>query len=236
MAANTYFQFKQFTVHQERCAMKVSTEACLFGAWVPVAAVSRRVLDIGTGTGLLSLMLAQRSDVSIDAVEMDGEAAQQARQNFEASLWADRLHLVHCNVLEWENTDCYDLIISNPPFFTSSLKSQKSKNNLAKHDTGDFSKPRFAKKLLALLSNEGLAYVLYPEAEAEEFVQCLAKVGLYACTALVIRNQPDKAIFRMVLQVSREKTSIDTEELCIRNGQEHTPEFVKLLREYYLKY
>ncbi|MBU2914425.1 MULTISPECIES: tRNA1(Val) (adenine(37)-N6)-methyltransferase [Reichenbachiella] len=235
--ANTYFQFKQFTVHQEHCAMKVSTEACILGAWVSKHS-AKRILDIGAGTGLVSLMLAQRLGGQIDAVEIDTDAARQTAENFAASPWDDRLSLIQEDVFTYaaEATVSYDLIVSNPPFFTSSLKSPERRNNLAKHDTGQFSKVKFVQCLASLLSEDGEGYVLYPEKEAKEFQKELRTVGLYSYPALIIRNQPNKEVFRVIVCVSRQEIIVSPRELYIRSGQEHTTEFIYLLKDYYLKY
>ncbi|SMD33254.1 tRNA1Val (adenine37-N6)-methyltransferase [Reichenbachiella faecimaris] len=233
---NSYFQFKKFTVHQGQCAMKVSTEACILGAWVPDTQ-AKRILDIGTGTGLLAMMLAQRIEVPIEAVELDAKAAEQARQNILESKWADRIQVINQNIFEWaKSTDLtYDLIVSNPPFFTNSLKSDQSKNNLAKHDTMDFDKANLALVLKSLLTEKGRAYILYPELESEQFRVEVERNGLRYAQALVIRNQPYGPIFRIISKVSKAEHSISSEELNIREGQLHSKKFNRLLKGYYLK-
>ena len=234
--ANTYFKFKQFTIHQDQCAMKVSTEACILGAWVPNT-VPNRILDIGTGTGLLALMLAQRIDAKIDAVELDVAAANQARQNVSESKWKDRINVINQNVFDWAKTtnEKYDLIVSNPPFFTNNQKSEVSQKNLAKHDTSDFNKENLAMALKKLLSEEGSAYILYPEFESEQFQNELEKLGLFYTPSLIIRNQPNGPVFRIISRVTKKKMLVETQELNIREGQEHSTEFEHLLKPYYLK-
>lgn len=234
---NSYFRFKQFKVDQGACAMKVSTEACIFGAWIPVEDHCKTILDIGAGTGLLSLMLAQRTNLRIDAVEIDPEAAGQCQENFESSPWADRLKLYTTSVFDFANQDVprYDLIICNPPFYTASLKSNTVSKNLAKHDTGEFNKTDFAKSIDQLLTNTGTAYILYPKPEADEFTILAKTLGLFVKEVLIIKNQPTKTTFRIVLKVSRQVVHGDTEELCIRSGQNHTTEFEQLLKSYYLR-
>lgn len=216
--------------------MKVSTEACILGAWVPDSQ-PHRFLDIGTGSGLLALMLAQRIDAPIDAIELDENAARQAKKNAEKSPWKERIAVINQNVFEWakETTHQYDLIVSNPPFFTNSLKSDTAEKNLAKHDTSTFSKTNLAMALKTLLSAEGRAFILYPEYESEQFKIEVEKVGLYCSEALIIRNQPDGPVFRVVSQVSKNDSTIEVEELNIREGQGHSQEFEKLLKDYYLK-
>src|SRR5205085_2984467 len=120
--SNSYFQFKQFRVQQEATAMKVSTDACIQGAWTPIEPFVKNVLDIGTGTGLLSLMVAQRNNhILIDAIELDENAAQQATENIHASPWGDRINIVNGDIRNYTFNRQYDLIICNPPFFQNSL-------------------------------------------------------------------------------------------------------------------
>ena len=135
--SNSYFNFKQFTVNQDRCAMKVTTDSCLFGTWVAKemqAATTHNVktmLDIGAGSGLLSLMVAQKNAVLIEAVEIDADAAQQARENVAASPWKDKINVVNRDVLQWKPSHSYDFIFSNPPFYENDLKSDKKGKNIA---------------------------------------------------------------------------------------------------------
>jgi len=235
--ANTYFQFKQFTIHQDQCAMKVSTEACILGAWVPNTNPNR-ILDLGTGTGLLALMLAQRTKASIDAIELDECAASQANQNVEKSLWKDRIQVINENVFEWVNqiNQAYDLIVSNPPFFSNSLKSETSEKNLAKHDTSEFNKRNLANALKVLLSEEGRAYILYPELETAQFKKEVEAFGLFCEPALIIRNQPNASVFRVVSAVSKTPLGLELEALNIREGQVHSVQFNELMKDYYLKF
>jgi tRNA1Val (adenine37-N6)-methyltransferase len=233
---NTYFQFKQFKVEQEHCAMKVSTEACIFGAWLQPTVMPDRVLDIGTGTGLLSLMLAQRLEANIDAVEIDPNSADQARSNFSLSPWASRLHTIEADVFEWaeKNQAKYDLIISNPPFFTASQKSTDEGKNRSKHDTGLFTKEKFAASLANLLSEKGVAFILYPKPEADEFSKWVRGNGLFVEEVLTIYNQPKGPVFRIILKVARMSFQPNHQKFSIRNGREFTREFNELLAPYYL--
>ena len=233
---NTYFQFKQFIVHQEHCAMKVSTEACVLGAFVPDEKPTR-ILDIGTGTGLLALMVAQRIDAPIDAVELDPKAARQASQNVAESPWSERISVTRDDIFSYatKTTARYDLIVSNPPFFTNSLKSETAVKNLAKHDTSAFNKSNLAEVLDRLLSANGKAYILYPEAETRQFAEQLKKTGLYSTPYLKIYNQPKGPVFRIISVVSRKGLGLQSEELFIREGQVHSEKFNALLRPYYLK-
>ena len=131
----SYFRFKQFVIHQERSSMKVCTDSCILGAWTAVQLKNvKTILDIGTGTGLLPLMLAQKSESIIDAIESDRESAGQARENVQLTPWSDRIHIIEGDVREFIGEDRYDWIITNPPFFESDLRSPERKKNEAKHD------------------------------------------------------------------------------------------------------
>lgn len=233
---NTYFRFKQFTIHQEQCAMKVSTEACILGAWIKPNE-AQHVLDIGTGTGLLALMLAQRMSGSIDAVELDIQAARQADQNVEDSRFSDRINVIQSDIFDFahQTNNSYDLIVSNPPFFTNSQKSEVSVKNKAKHDTASFDKSRLAQALLQLLSENGQAYVLYPELESKQFEVEVTKLGLFSKEVLIIRNQPNGPVFRIVTLVTKKEENVNVESLNIREGKTHSDHFKKLLSPYYLK-
>src|ERR1700684_2120654 len=132
---NSYFRFKQFIIHQDKSAMKVCTDSCIFGAWtVKHLNGAKKILDAGAGTGLLSLMLAQKSESQIDSIELDPDSAVQALENIMASPWSKRIRLLEGNVLYYPLRSEYDFIISNPPFFDSDLRSPMEKKNKAKHE------------------------------------------------------------------------------------------------------
>lgn len=216
--------------------MKVSTEACIFGAWIEPTVHPDRVLDIGTGTGLLSLMLAQRLNVNFDAVEIDEDSANQARDNFASSPWPSRLHVIEQDVFTLAQTHKkrYDLIISNPPFFTASQKSIDEGKNRSKHDTGIFTKEKLANALVDLLSEKGEGFILYPKPEADEFAVRAKEKGLFVEEVLILYNQPQGPIFRVVLKVAQRPFTSKKEELSIRAGREFTFGFNRLLKPYYL--
>ena len=130
------FRFKQFAVRQDRCPMKVGTDGVLLGAWAEVRPGDRRMLDVGTGTGLIALMLAQRSAARITAVDVDAECATQAAENFAASPWADRLDAVAVAVQRYDPVERFDLIVSNPPYYVDSLLSPDEGRNTARHAAG----------------------------------------------------------------------------------------------------
>jgi tRNA1Val (adenine37-N6)-methyltransferase len=235
--ANSYFQFKQFRVEQDKCAMKVCTDSCLFGAAVNVSK-AERILDIGTGTGLLSLMVAQRMDATIDAVEINLEAAAQASENFALSPWADRLHLHPVSLQEFAkfNQQHYDVILSNPPFFLASLKSGNAAKDSAKH-TGDL----FFEDILAFaqqhLTRQGKLYILLPPAEALHFAELATDHQLHLTETIEVYTYINGQCIRHIQTYSFVKSaSPTTSKLHIREVDKvtYTSEFSELLKVYYL--
>ncbi len=234
--SNSYFQFKQFRVEQGRCAMKITTDACIQGAWTPLHGDVRRILDVGTGTGLLALMLAQRTtEALIDAIELDAEAATQAKENIAASVWKDRVNIIAGDAREHAYAGSYDLIIVNPPFFNDSLHGPDKNRNLARH-TLCLSYADLASILHAGLSANGYASVLLP---AEEYVLWTAhaqSTGLHEYGKLVVRHTAGAEVKRVVGLFSKNIVSEYTEQtLTIRSeGQYYSEDFVTLLSPFYL--
>ncbi len=234
--ANTYFQFKQFRINQGQTAMKVTTEGCLLGGWAAgQVSLAHRVLDIGAGTGLLSLMLAQRlTDATLFAVEIDREAAQQASQNFQHSPWSNRLFVLHEKAQDISFSEKFDLIISNPPFYKKSLNSPSPEVNLARHDDS-LSQSELLQVIISNLSANGMAYLLYPVQEAEDFKQLARAEGLYLQRELSVSNQPSSGAFRVIMTFGMKEVALEKSTLSIRqaNGA-YTADFIKLLSAYYL--
>jgi tRNA1Val (adenine37-N6)-methyltransferase len=234
------FSFKQFTIHQDRCAMKVCTDACLFGAWVAAwleehKADPQSILDIGTGTGLLSLMLAQKTSALIAAVEINEEAAGQAKENFEVSPWGQRLSVVHANAAAMDDRKQYDCIISNPPFFESDLRSPDQNKNAAKHDsTITF------ESLLKIISTHllpgGTAALLIPFHRLADLEKVAAMNNLFILEHMLVRQTPRHQPFRAMLIIGAVKKEISFKEMIIHDaGRNYTPDFIGLLGDYYLR-
>ncbi|MFT4033124.1 MAG: methyltransferase [Siphonobacter sp.] len=233
---NTFFRFKQFTIHQDQAAMKVCTDACVLGAWANVTK-AKRILDIGTGTGLLALMLAQRlPGAHIDAVEIDTASATQARQNVSESPFAEAITVIESSIQDFTTDYPYDLIISNPPFFQNSLRSPDNKRNRAAHDE-QLSLGELAAVAQKLLAPRGTFTVLLPPYESGLLENECQKVNLFLTCQLTLRHSPKKTPFRLIrsYQKTSSNQSIEKEVLCIQdeNGQ-YTPDFVTLLQAYYL--
>lgn len=234
---NTYFQFKQFRINQDQCAMKVCTDSCVFGAYLEVRQ-AKRVLDIGTGTGLLALMVAQRSEAEVEAVEINPEAQVQALQNFVESPWADRLKLHPMPLQEFADTctQQYDVILSNPPFFLASLKSDNAAKNTAKH-TGDLLFEDILTFAQKHLTQDGKLYLLLPPAEANHFAELAQTHALYLTETMEIFTRiGGKCIRHVQTYTCNPKANTLTKTLYIRkeDGTTYTPDFSELLRDYYL--
>ena len=242
---NNYFQFKQFTVQQERAALKVSTDSCLFGAWVAEEVGSMRyevrseeppltILDIGAGTGLLMLMLAQKSAAMIDGIEIDEPSYKQAKENIEASFWKDRLQLFHGDVKQFNFSKKYDLIISNPPFYEGDLKSGVAHRNVAMHDEG-LKLDELLNVVDANLTDEGRFAVLLPYQRAAYTIALAENSNLNLQTHVQVRQTVQHGFFRSMLLFGRMKTELTVEELSIKDeSNQYSNEFIGLLKDYYL--
>lgn len=234
-----YFSFKQFTIHQDRCAMKVCTDACLFGSWVAEKISDdtslKNILDIGAGTGLLSLMLAQQNNAFIDAVELDEAAARQADENFKASPWKDRLQVFTTGIETFDPGKKYDLIISNPPFFEDDLKSNNEHRNTAMHST-TLSLTKLLQQIKRLLHSDGTAAVLIPFHRNIYFENLLEKERFFIQEVMHIKQSVTHAYFRSQYIFSLHPRDKKNTALTIQNAErQYTTEFVSLLKEYYLK-
>ena len=237
------FTFKQFQVNQDRCAMKIGTDGVLLGAWTPLINNPFNVLDIGAGTGILSLMLAQRSNAApnnvgiIDAIEIDEDAYEQCVENFEASPWGDKLFCFHAGLDEFvdEPEDEYDLIISNPPFYTDDYKSDNSSRDLARfEDALPFEELIEAAALL--LSDNGIFSVIIPYKEEERFVSICKELDLFPLKITRVKGTPTSEIKRCLLAFCRMEQTPLIDELVIEiSRHNYTPEYIELTKEFYLK-
>lgn len=233
------FQFKQFSIHQDRCAMKIGTDAVLLGAWCPIDNKPFSVLDIGAGTGILSLMLAQRTSAEqIDAIEIDEDAYEQCVENFETSPWSDRLFCFHAGLDEFvdEPEDEYDIIISNPPFYSENYKTDNDSRDLARfQDALPFEELVDAASLL--LSENGIFAVIIPFKEEERFIDLCAEAELFPVKVTRVKGSYTTPIVRSLLAFKRYELSVlEADELVIEiNRHEYTDDYINLTKEFYLK-
>jgi tRNA1Val (adenine37-N6)-methyltransferase len=228
---NTYFRFRQFTVYQEKTAMKVCTDACLFGAWITSEIKNERIaraLDIGAGTGLLSLMAAQESDAHIDAVEIDDNAFLQAVENFAASPWKDRLSIHHCAIQEYDPGYRFDLVISNPPFYEQSLRSPDSKKNLARHSTRLDAAELFT-SVKRLVAPGGRVAVLIPYSRIDAIEKIIKESGLYIEKKVAVRQTEKHYPFRCMYLLRDVFSGFTERKITVKDE-----EFNTLLKSYYL--
>ena len=233
------FSFKQFSVQQDRCAMKVGTDGVLLGAWCPIDNNPFSILDIGTGTGVIALMLAQRSHADqIDALEIDEDAYEQAVENFENSPWSDRLFCFHAGLDEFvdEPEDEYDLIISNPPFYSENYKTENSQRDLARFQNA-MPFEELVEATTLLLSENGIFAVIIPFKEEERFIDLCTTVELYPVKITRVRGTHSTPIVRSLLAFKRyELAVLTTDELVVEIARNvYTDDYIHLTKEFYLK-
>lgn len=237
--SNSFFQFKQFTVHQDKCAMKVTTDSCLFGAWVANDLQKNNsansLFDVGGGTGLLSLMVAQKNpQLNIDAIEIDTEAAAQALQNVSESAWKKRIKVINGDVKEFNPGNKYDVIISNPPFYENELQSDNRRKNIA-HHSEDLSLDDLLNVIQENLNATGNFYLLLPYKRNKEIEPLLRKYGFSASYKVSVRQSIDHNYFRILLKAGLQNIPVSEEEISIRdNNQQYTTQFIDLVKDYYL--
>ncbi|KGO79886.1 tRNA (adenine-N6)-methyltransferase [Flavobacterium beibuense F44-8] len=233
------FQFKQFTIQQDRCAMKVGTDGVLLGAWAPVSNNPFSILDIGAGTGLIALMLAQRSTAEqIDAIEIDDEAYEQAVENFEESKWGDRLFCYHAGLdefVEEMHDEEYDIIVSNPPFYSENYSSGNEQRDKARF-TESLPFEHLIEAASILLSENGIFSVITPFKEEEKFIAIAAEFNLYLAKITRIKGAPDTVIKRSLMAFTRQQAETIFDELVIETARhQYTPEYTELTKDFYLK-
>ncbi len=236
---NHFFQFKKFTVHQRKSGMKVCTDSCLFGAWIANKIEKgiiepQTVLDIGSGTGLLSLMIAQKSDAEIHAVELEPDSFSQNQENFVESPYGSRLQAFNSDIKIWSGHLKYDLIISNPPFFENDLKGNHHNQNLAKHNTG-LTLTDMLEAIKKNLAKNGFFGVLLPYHRADYFKKNATENGFYLKEELLVKQTPKHDFFRSLLFFDSQPCKGISTELTIKEDSGHySAEFVQFLKDYYL--
>lgn len=235
MAENrSTFEFKQFSLHHGNPGLKISTEACLFGAWASLKAQGH-CLDIGTGCGLLASMLAQSNpSCRTKAIEIHPEVAKVALENFQNGPFKDRLQVILTDVSDYNPEEKFDFICSNPPFFTNHLAASDEAKQMAIH-ADHLSPSELANSINRLQTREGEFVVLYPADVLAQFEQSLNSSGLFLHEKVSIHSNPSSPVLRIMASGSREKSPIKESRIDIKTDQgDYSPEFTELLRPYYI--
>ncbi|MDR0420138.1 MAG: methyltransferase [Prevotellaceae bacterium] len=237
--SKTNFTFKQFIINQEKAAMKVGIDGVMLGAWSDVAN-TENILDIGAGTGLISIMLAQRNSTAhIDAVETDRQSYEQAAENVNSCRWKERINVIHEKFQTFAETTQkqYDLIVSNPPYFIASLLSPEKQRTVARH-SASLTQDDLLNGINKILADTGKFAVIFPYVEANIFIAKAAAKNLFCNRKTNVKPCPDKPIKRIMLEFSYTKQNLIENIICIETGERHnyTAEYKMLTKDFYLKF
>lgn len=230
------FHFKQFSIYQDRCAMKVGTDGVLLGAWAGKNSQPTRILDVGAGTGLIALMMAQRfPQASIFGLEIEPEAAKQAEENVSRSPFAERVNIEHCDFFTWNTAERFDLIVSNPPFYEYAHPSRSSERDLARHGTS-FRLQSFLSSAASLLSERGSVAVIIPVNTMASITPVSENLNLTRICKLA--PNPQKPFHRVMLEYGKESTEPTHSDLTIEMGgrHEYSSEYKALTGDFYLNF
>ncbi len=234
--AESVFRFREFVVRQDKCAMKVGTDGVLLGAWIRPAPLVKRILDIGTGTGLLALMLAQKTQAHIDAIDIDAAACRQAEENFRLSPWSERLCIRHCSLQHYRKFACekYDLIASNPPYFSHSLKAPSAERTLARHNDDTLAFDELIEGVIDLLHPHGRFYIILPSGQGEAFRNMALQKGLFNTHLTCVVTRHGKPAKRWLMSFRFEKSPLQTDVLILqKEDNSFTQEYIQLTQNYY---
>ena len=233
--SNPFFTFKQFTIRHDRCAMKVGTDGVLLGAWTDVSH-SYRLLDIGTGTGLIALMLAQRCPkASITAIDIDAEAVEQARENVLLSPWSDRVEVALQDICKYLTDKHFDTIVSNPPYFIDSLKCPNDQRNTARH-TDTLDAERLLESVARLLTDDGRFSIILPAEQTDLLIQTAYAQGLYPSRQTAVITRPGLSPKRILMEFQKTKEAFQPDELIIELERHvYSEGYIALTKDFYLK-
>lgn len=231
------FRFKQFEINQDRCAMKIGTDGVLLGSWTNITA-AESILDIGAGTGIIALMLAQRSSAeAIDAIEIDSNAYEQCVENFENSLWGDRLYCYHAGLDEFieEIEDLYDVIVCNPPFYTESVTSGDLQRDQARQNEFLPFK-ELIEGVSVLISKHGIFSTIIPFREKDDFIRMAASHELFPSRCMHVKGNPAAEVKRVLLEFTKQEKSCEVLDLIIEMERHvYTIDYINLTKDFYLK-
>lgn len=234
--ANNYFSFKQFTINQDKSAFKVGTDGVLLGACAGLSGTGN-ILEIGSGTGVVSIMLAQRCDAMITTIEPDYESFMQTAGNVARCKWHDRIRVENTDFQNFRTTEKYDLIITNPPYFSDSLKNPDARKSVTRHNDS-LSSAEILEGVLRFMKEDGSLQLIMPYAEGNVFIAEAAGYGLFCNNMLKIKPLPSSEIRRLILTFSKTQKKTVEKFLTIENGARHefTEEYKNLTKEFYLKF
>lgn len=235
------FQFKEFKVHQDKTAMKIGTDGVLLGAWCSIDDFPDAILDVGSGTGIIAMMLAQRSDsMTIDAVEIDENGYEQSVENFEQSDWGDRLYCYNSSFQEFadeiaEEQETYDLIVTNPPFYTDDFETKNAARNKARF-VSSLPFEDLIKNAVKILSEDGKFSLIVPFKEEQEIIRLSNAHSLFLNRKCTVQGNPKSEIKRVLLEFSFRQAEIISEHLIIEiERHQYTKEYMNLTKNFYLK-
>lgn len=229
------FHFKEFSINHSKSAMKVGTDGVLLGAWSAIPKEPIRILDIGTGTGLIAIMMAQRTDSSlIDAIDIEEDAFIEAESNFHNSPWSERLSAIHSSVQEFQSEHKYDLIISNPPFYEFNFHSVDASRSVARQqETLNFSE--LIQNSYRLLKPNGLFSIIIPSYEKEAFIELAEAQKLFLNRICSVKGRKDLNAKRVMMTFSKQKSNVKEESLIIEiERHKYTDEYIDLVKDFYL--
>ena len=233
--ANPFFTFKQFTIRHDRCAMKVGTDGVLLGAWTDVSH-SCRILDVGTGTGLIALMLAQRCPQAyITAIDIDAEAVEQAHENILSSPWKDRVEVLLQDICTFPANQQFDSIVSNPPYFIDSLKCPDSQRNTARH-TDTLDAKRLLESVARLLSDNGRFSIILPAEQTDLLIQTAYAQRLYPSRQTAVITRPGLSPKRILMEFQKTKEAFQPDEIIIELERHvYSEGYIALTKDFYLR-
>ncbi|MBI5009020.1 MAG: methyltransferase [Bacteroidia bacterium] len=234
--ANNNFNFKQFTINQEKAAFRVGTDGVLLGAYADVRG-AKRILDIGTGTGLIALMIAQRCDAEIVAIEPDHDSFLQSCENINNNRWADRITVIESTMQEFEDKKRFDLIVTNPPYFSDSIRNPDARKAIARHND-TLTSEDILRHCSRLLTTQGKLQLIMPFSEGTVFIAEAADYGFFCHDILRIKPLPTSEIRRLILAFGRERKRTAEKFLTIEHGKRHefTDDYKKLTGDFYLHF
>lgn len=234
------FRFKEFAILQEKSAMKVGTDSILLGSWAPFSQESKRILDIGAGTGVLSLMMAQRfPNATIQAIEIEESAAEECLMNFKNSKWAELLKISHCSIQEFataNSNDQFDAIISNPPFFVETICPESEERKLARN-TQSLTFEELIDSVCKLLYPNGLFATIIPFQNEEEFLRIGKEAGLHLNKRCLVKGTAESSFKRSLLCFSFNDSAIHSDTLVVEERRhQYTEQFIQLTKDFYLNF